>query len=155
MLTPIGGVAAGAYAFAEITNIGKVQKIRRQLLSARSQAVGVARQTDTRYYAPPVPTTTEVESLPVFATAAPADAQQELVASVQPGTVSSEFVKGTESAQAAPASAEASSEAATPAQAGGIPWLWIGVAAAAAAGAFVVLRKKKGVVPPVRTNRGH
>lgn len=153
LLTPIGGVAAGAYAHAEIVNIGKVQRIRRQLLTARQQAVGVARQTDTRYYAPPVPTSTAVESLPTFATASPGNAQQDLVASVQPGTVSSEFVKGTEGATAA-TSTEASSEAATPTSAGGFPWMWVGLAAAAAGAAFVAFRKKKPVVVPVRTNRG-
>ena len=145
MLTPIGGVAAGAYSAAEIINIGKVQKIRRQLLAARAQAVGEARNADTRYFAPPVPTTRDVEALPEFTTPAPATTQQELVATVQPGSVSSEFVRGKDDAAAA-APASETDEKATPAtstsEGGSVPWMWIGLAAAV--GAVVMLRGKKG-----------
>jgi LPXTG-motif cell wall-anchored protein len=142
LLTPIGGVAAAAYSAAEIVNIGKVQKIKRQLLSARSQAVGEARNADTRYFAPPVPTSREVEALPAFLAPAPADAEQQLVASV-----SSEFVKGKEGGSIVASSASESEDKSAPAAATGetrsVPWLWIGLAAAAAAAVVALRRKKK------------
>jgi len=146
LLTPIGGVAAAAYSAAEIINIGKVQKIKRQLLSARSQAVGEARNEDTRYFAPPVPTSREVEALPAFLAPAPADAKQQLVASTVPaGSVASEFVKGKEAGSTVASSASETEDKAAPAATTGetssIPWLWIGLAAAV--GVVVVLRRKK------------
>ena len=142
LLTPIGGVAAAAYSAAEIVNIGKVQKIKRQLLSARSQAVGEARNADTRYFAPPVPTSREVEALPAFLAPAPADAEQQLVASV-----SSEFVKGKDGGSTVATAASETEDKAAPASTTGetrsVPWMWIGLAAAAAVGVVVLRRKKK------------
>lgn len=138
MLTAIGGVAAAAYSSAEIVNLGKVQKIRRQLLSARSQAVGEARNADTRFFAPPVPTSREVEALPEFLSPAPANAQQQLVASVVPaGSASSASVQGKEDEGAS----ESEAAPATTSETSSIPWLWIGLAAAVVG--VVVLRKKK------------
>jgi LPXTG-motif cell wall-anchored protein len=148
LLTPIGGVAAAAYSAAEIVNIGKVQKIKRQLLSARSQAVGEARNADTRYFAPPIPTSREVEALPAFLAPAPADAEQQLVSSTVPaGSVSSEFVKGKEDGSAVATEASETEDKSAPVAATGetrsVPWLWIGLAAAAAVGVVVLRRKKK------------
>ena len=146
LLTPIGGVAAAAYSAAEIVNIGKVQKIKRQLLSARSQAVSEARNADTRYFAPPIPTSREVEALPAFLAPAPADAEQQLVSSTVPaGSGSSEFVQGKQTgsavATAASETEDKSAPVAAPGETRSVPWLWIGLAAAV--GVVVVVRRRK------------